>query len=348
MLYCYAFRSGRVSAAERACAVNQRILVTGGAGYIGSHVTRLLLEKGYEVRVLDKLVWGKTPLEDVAGHPGFELYEGDIRHVEDLVGSLADVHGVIHLAGIVGDPACALDPDTTFGINLEATKVIVDVARYRGVNRFVFASTCSVYGAAGDYWLNEGSLLNPVSLYAETNLESEEIILQAFRGTDTIPTIVRFATIYGASTRMRFDLVVNIMTAKAVTEGRVKVYGGDQWRPNVHARDAARATIACLEGSEDVVGREIFNVGSNAQNYRILDLGERVAAQIPGSKVEVMGDSPDKRSYRVSFDKIHQLLGFRCDHTVESGVAEIASMLREKSIENYQDDRYYNVRYQYR
>ena len=150
--------------------MSERILVTGGAGYIGSHVTRILLEKGYRVRVLDKLAWGRTSLDDVSDHPNFELHEGDIRHVEDLVESLKDCYGVIHLAGIVGDPACALDPDTTHSINLEATQVIADVAKYRKVERFVFASTCSVYGAADDYWLNEGSVLNPVSLYAETNL----------------------------------------------------------------------------------------------------------------------------------------------------------------------------------
>jgi len=328
--------------------VKKRILVTGGAGYIGSHVTRLLLEKGYRVRVLDKLAWGRDSLDEVAGHPDFELYEGDIRHVEDLVNSLKDVYGVIHLAGIVGDPACALDEDTTYSINLEATSVIAAVAKYRKVERFVFASTCSVYGAAEDYWLNEGSLLNPVSLYAETNLESEATLLQSFQGSGVVPTIVRFATIYGASPRMRFDLVVNIMTAKAATEGKVKVFGGDQWRPNVHTRDAARGTIACLEGPESKVAREIFNVGSNDQNYRILELGELVASVLPGTEVEVQGDSPDKRSYRVAFDKIHQVLGFECEHRVEGGVTEIAAMLREGVIADYRDDRYYNVRYQYR
>ncbi len=327
---------------------NQRVLVTGGAGYIGSHLTRLLLEKGYRVRVLDKLAWGRHSLDDVADHPGFELFEGDIRHVEDLVGALADCDGVIHLAGIVGDPACALDPDMTFGINLEATQVIVDVAKYRRVKRFVFASTCSVYGASDDYTLNEGSLLNPVSLYAETNLQSEQMILRGFRDSETVPTLMRFSTIYGVSTRMRFDLVVNIMTAKAVQEGRVKVYGGDQWRPNVHCRDAARAAIACLEGPVERVRGEIFNVGSDAQNYRILELGQLVAAQLPGTEVEVMGESPDPRSYRVSFDKIHHVLGYRTEHTVEDGVREIADLLRGGSIEDYQDARYYNVRYQYR
>lgn len=328
--------------------MSERILVTGGAGYIGSHLTRLLLDKGYRVRVLDKLAWGRDSLTEVAGHPNFELVEGDIRHVEDLVEALTDCYGVLHLAGIVGDPACALDPDTTYSINLEATNVIVNVAKYKKVKRFVFASTCSVYGAAEDYWLNEGSILNPVSLYAETNLQSERMILDGFRDSAVVPTIVRFATIYGASPRMRFDLVVNIMAAKAVTEQTVKVYGGDQWRPNVHCRDAARAVLACLEGSEEKVHREIFNVGSNEQNYRIQKLGELVASVVPGTAVETLGDSPDKRSYRVSFDKIQNVLGFRPERTVEDGVREIADLIRSGRVADYREDRYYNVRYQYK
>ena len=194
----------------------RRILVTGGAGYVGSHLTRLLLERGYRVRVLDKLAWGGEAIAEFAQAPRFELHRGDIRHIEDLVAALVDCSGVAHLAGIVGDPACEKDPDATFGVNLEATRAIVDVARYRRVERFVFASTCSVYGAAEDDWINEGSLLNPVSLYAETNLQSERIILDALRDADTLPTVLRFGTVYGLSARMRFDLVVNIMTAKAV------------------------------------------------------------------------------------------------------------------------------------
>ena len=328
--------------------MSKRILVTGGAGYIGSHLTKLLLDKGYKVRVLDKLAWGQDSLSDLSSYPGFELYVGDIRHVEDLVGAMDDVYGVIHLAGIVGDPACALDPDTTYSINIEATNVIVNVAKYRGIKRFVFASTCSVYGAAEDYWLNEGSLLNPVSLYAETNLQSEEIILQGFQDTEVVPTITRFATIYGGSSRMRFDLVVNIMTAKAVTEGKVKVFGGNQWRPVVHCRDAARATMACLEGNPAQVSREVFNVGSNEQNYRIEDLGRLVAATLPGTDVEIHEESTDPRSYRVSFDKIQNVLGYQAEHTVEQGVHEIAALINEGKISNYQEDQFYNVRYQYR
>jgi len=324
------------------------IMVTGGSGYIGSHLVRQLLDKGYAVRNLDKLAFGDGATKELQGHPNYSHIAGDIRHIEDVVAAAKGAYGVIHLAGIVGDPACDLDHDVTWSINLEATKLMVECCKYAGIQRFVFASTCSVYGAADDYTLNEGSVLNPVSLYAETNLASERIILKGFEGTKVVPTIVRFATVYGASRRMRFDLVVNIMTAKAVKDGTVRVFGGDQWRPNVHCQDAAGGLLACLEGSEERVKNEIFNIGSDEQNYKIQELGELVARCVPGTKVETMGESPDRRSYKVSFEKARQVLGFTPRFRVEDGVAEIQRMLENGNVENYQADRYYNVRYLYK
>ena len=331
-------------------ASRTRIMVTGGAGYIGSHCVRMLLEKGYGVRVLDSLLFGDGALKPLRENAAdrLELVQGDIRHVEDVVAATKGCQGVIHLAGIVGDPACELDPEATHAINYEATKIMVEVAKYADVRRFVFASTCSVYGAAEDYILNEGSLLNPLSLYAESNLRSEQIILRGFEGTATLPVIVRFATVYGASARMRFDLVVNIMTAKAHCDGKVRVFGGDQWRPIVHVQDAARALIACLEGPEERVRGEVFNVGSNDQNYRIRELAEIVCRTLPGTELESMKDNPDKRSYHVSFDKARYVLGYEVHHTVAQGILEISKLLASNAIENYLDDRYYNVKYAYK
>ena len=328
----------------------KRILVTGGAGYIGSHCVRLLLDKGYSVRVLDSLLFGDAALQPlmVEAADRLELIKGDIRHVEDVTAATKGCQGVIHLAGIVGDPACELDRDATHTINFEATKILVEMAKYAGVERFVFASTCSVYGAAEDYLLNEGSVLNPLSLYAETNLRSEYVILRGFEGTDTVPVIVRFATVYGSSARMRFDLVVNIMTAKAHYDGKVRVFGGDQWRPNVHVHDAARGLVACLEAPAERVRGEVFNIGSNDQNYRIRDLAEVVCRTLPGTQIENMKDNPDRRCYHVSFDKARYVLGYEVHHTVAHGVLEIAQLLGSGVVDNYLDDRYYNVRYAYK
>jgi nucleoside-diphosphate-sugar epimerase len=330
-------------------AAKMKIMVTGGAGFIGSHCVRMLLEKGYSVRVLDSLLFGDLALKPLleAGQD-LEILKGDIRHVEDVVAATKGCHGVIHLAGIVGDPACELDPEATHTINFEATKIMVEVAKYANVKRFVFASTCSVYGAAEDFVLNEGSLVNPVSLYAETNLRSEQVILRSFEGSRTVPTIVRFATVYGVSGRMRFDLVVNIMSAKAHFDRKVRVFGGDQWRPNVHVQDAARGLIACMEAPEGRARGEVFNIGSNDQNYKIRELGEIVTRTLPGVDSEIVKDSPDKRSYHVSFDKARYVLGFEVHHTVAQGVLEIAKLLESGAIANYLDDRYYNVKYTYK
>jgi nucleoside-diphosphate-sugar epimerase len=325
------------------------IMVTGGAGYIGSHLVRMLLAGGHRVRVLDSLAFGDGALRPMMNGDGrLELICGDIRHVEDVVAATKGCQAVFHLAGIVGDPACELDPEATHTINYEATKIMVEVAKYASVKRFIFASTCSVYGAAEDYVLNEGSVVNPVSLYAETNLRSEGIILRGFEGTRTVPTIVRFATIYGVSARMRFDLVVNIMAAKAHYDRKVRVFGGDQWRPNVHVEDAARGLMACWEAPEDRARGEVFNIGSNDQNYRIREIGEIVARTIPGTQIEVIPDSPDKRSYHVSFDKARYVLGFEVHHTLGQGVMEVAELLAADKIPNYLDDRYYNVKYLYK
>jgi nucleoside-diphosphate-sugar epimerase len=326
----------------------RRILVTGGAGYIGSHLVRKLLSKGYAVRVLDSLLFGDGSVKELYDNPDFELMKGDIRHIEDVVQSMDGCYGVVHLAGIVGDPACELKPDVTHAINYEATKIMVEITKYKGLKRFVFASTCSVYGAAEDYVLNEGSVLNPVSLYAETNLRSEQIILRGFNGTDVVSSIMRLATVFGVSYRMRFDLVVNILAAKAVNDKRIKIYGGRQWRPNVHVEDVAGAALLLLEAEASAVDREIFNIGGNEQNYRIAELGDIVSRCIPGTQVETIDESPDPRSYNVSFDKACHVLNYKVGHTVESGVLEIEKMFQADVIKDFLDDIYYNVKYRYK
>lgn len=187
-----------------------------------------------------------------------------------------------------------------------------------------------------------------MSLYAETNLRSEQIILRGFNGTDVVSSIMRLATVFGASYRMRFDLVVNILTAKAVNERKIKIYGGRQWRPNVHVEDVAEAAITLLEADASSVDREIFNIGSNEQNYRIAELGDIVRQCIPGTQVETVSESPDPRSYNVSFDKARHVLGYRVGRTVKSGVLEIEKMFKAGLIGNFLDDIYYNVKYRYK
>ncbi|MBM3226061.1 MAG: NAD-dependent epimerase/dehydratase family protein, partial [Candidatus Tectomicrobia bacterium] len=222
-----------------------RVLVIGGGGYIGSALLPKLLDAGYHVRLLDMLLYSTEPIQEIITHPNLEVMDADFRQVDKVVEAMHEVDAVIHLGAIVGDPACALDENLTIEINLMATRMIAEVAKGSRVNRFIFASTCSVYGAS-DELLDEHSALHPVSLYARSKIASEQV-LKKLASPDFSPVILRFGTIYGFSGRTRFDLVINLLAAKAVVEGSITVFGGDQWRPFVHVDDAALAVLKALE-----------------------------------------------------------------------------------------------------
>jgi nucleoside-diphosphate-sugar epimerase len=318
------------------------VLVTGGAGYVGSHVVRKLLAQGRRVRVLDSFMYGSHGLAAVRRHPNLELLEGDIRHMDTLTRAVKGVDRVIALAAIVGDQACDLDPDETGTINLEATRLLAEVCQRAKVRRVVFASSCSVYGANSNLTLNEGSWLNPVSLYARTRIRSEAELLR--RTGDLSVAILRLATVFGLSARMRLDLVVNTFTAHAYFNRQVRVFGGTQWRPNLHCQDAADAFIAAADAPDEAVRGEIFNVGDNGANHTIREVAEIVGRVVPDVKVEVIEASPDQRDYRVSFDKIRHVLGFRTRFTVEDGVREMALSFAAGELKDPDHDRYSNLR----
>ncbi|MCD6461143.1 MAG: NAD-dependent epimerase/dehydratase family protein [Thermoplasmata archaeon] len=320
----------------------KRILVTGGAGYIGSVLVRQLLEKGYMVRVLDRFLYGDSALSDVRDHPRLEIIEGDTRHIENVTKALDGVDAVIHLGEIVGDPACALRPKLAYETNYLATVSLAAAAKAYQINRFLYASSCSVYGATEkEEFLTENSPLNPVSLYAELKVKSEREIL-ALMDENFSPTILRLSTIYGLSPRPRFDLVVNILTAKAVTEKKITVFGGEQWRPNIHVRDVARAFITVLEAPLEKVRGEIFNVGSDDQNHRIIEIAEMIKKEVPEAVIEVDPEAGDRRNYMVSFRKIQQTLGYLPSETIIGAVREIKEALEKGEIEDYRDERYNN------
>ena len=328
-----------------------RVLVTGGAGYIGNYVVEEVLENGHDVRVLDSMLWGDGALDPFADHERLEIREGDIRHIEDLSYAMEGCDAVIHLAGIVGDPACGVNEQATQAVNVEATKSLVEVCKLHDIQRLVFASTCSVYGASELMELNEGSFLNPLSLYAESKIDSEEIILHEthdmFSDNEISPTILRLGTIFGWSRRMRFDLVVNILTAKAVLEGDIPVYGGEQYRPLVHVHDAACAFADVLEAPEQKVEHQVFNVGDNELNYQIKKVGRLVEEAVEGAEVRFVEHKEDERTYRVSFDKINHILGWETEHDIVDGVEEIKQWMEEEEITEYSDDNFRNSEYPY-
>lgn len=319
------------------------ILVIGGGGYIGSALLSKLLHAGYRVRLLDMLLYSTEPIADVLHHPHLELREADFRQIDKVVEAMQGIDAVIHLGAIVGDPACALDENLTIEVNLMATRMIAEVAKGCGVERLIFASTCSVYGAS-DALLDEHSALNPVSLYARSKIASEQVLLK-MAGADFAPVILRFGTIYGLSGRTRFDLVINLLAAKAVVEGEITVFGGSQWRPFVHVDDAALGVLKALEAPLATVQNQIFNVGSDAQNYTIQQIGEIIQRCVPTAKLLNMGADTDQRNYRVDFRKIRNALQFEPQWTVEQGVKQVLTEIHSGHIVNYREAKYSNVKF---
>lgn len=318
------------------------VLVVGGAGYIGSVLTEQLLAKGYRVRILDMELFGRESLKTMIKHPRLEFMNGDFRNVEDIVRALRDIDAVIHLAAIVGDPACALDNETTIAVNYAAAKVLSQLARANGITRVVFASTCSVYGESEELRTEE-SQPKPVSLYATTKVDAERILLDADNGIFR-PTILRFATAYGWSHRPRFDLVANLFAAQAVTENHIRVFNGEQWRPFIHTRDIARACVLAMEAPLDKVGGQIFNVGDHSQNFTLTQLGEIVGTAVPGTIVEAVSNDDDPRNYRVDFTKIQKVLGFRASVDLKVGIEEMVEAVRSGAISDWTDPVYSNLK----
>jgi len=325
--------------------VNRRgpVLVMGGAGYIGSHTVDLLLKSGHEVRVLDRMMYGGAALADFRSHPRFALIEGDVTDISKLTAAVRDCSAVVHLAGLVGDPACAVNPEFTRHANIISTRMAREVAEAMGVHRFIFASSCSVYGVS-EKEVSETDSFNPVSLYAQTKIDSEKELLQVVRD-DFFVTVLRFATVFGHSRRPRFDLVANLFTAQALANGLITVIGPQQWRPFIHVRDLARAIVMVLDAEPRVIQSQIFNVGDKRLNFTLLQLAEKVrdvCRRHRDVSISVSENAADRRNYAVSFQKIHSLLGFEASTLLEPGIEEMAAALSTHQY-NYLEQVYSNV-----
>jgi nucleoside-diphosphate-sugar epimerase len=305
------------------------ILVTGGAGYVGSTLVPLLLGVGHHVRVLDALHHGGAPLLGVWNHPRFQFMAGDLRSVATVEAAVSGMEAVVHLAAIVGDPACARDPVLARAVNLEASHALIAASRSAGVRRFVFASTCSNYGKMEnpETYVDEESELRPVSLYAETKVAIERTLLNGGSDDGWCPTPLRFSTVYGVSPRMRFDLTVNEFTAALIRGRKLTVFGERFWRPYIHVLDAARAIQRVLDAQRSEVRCRVFNVGSSDQNYQKQQLVELIRKHAPTADVEYVHKQEDPRDYRVSFRRIRSELDFSLTRTVEDGIEEVARLV---------------------
>lgn len=301
------------------------ILVAGGAGYLGAVLCETLLDAGYRVTILDALFFGPRPLARLRRRPGVRLVCADIRDAPPRL--LEGVDVVVHLAAVSNDPACDLNPQFSRDINVEGTIRLAKLSKMAGVGRFVFSSSCSVYGRGSDT-LDEGSPVSPISLYGRTKAEAEDAVLRLSDRSFAV-TVLRNATMYGVAPRMRFDLVVNHMTLCAHTAGKVSVCGGQQWRPLVHVRDAARATVSTIEAPRQDIAGEVFNLGSNDQNFEVRDLARTVQGLVPGTEIDVSYMDPDQRSYRVSFDRLHRTLGFDPKRRPADGIREVKAALEQ-------------------
>ncbi|MEI6242170.1 MAG: SDR family oxidoreductase [Chlamydiota bacterium] len=318
-----------------------RVLVAGGAGYVGSRLVPELLKKGYEVTVLDLYMYGKNVLEK---HPKLKEIQGDMRDLKVVEKSLEGCQSVIHLACISNDPSFELNPELGKSINLDAFDPFVKLSKQKKIRRFIYASSSSVYGVKAEPNVTEEMSLEPLTDYSKFKADCEKILFQ-YKDKDFICTVLRPATVCGYAPRQRLDVVVNILTNLAYHTGKVKVTGGSQMRPNIHIEDMVRAYIHVLESPEEKIQGEIFNVGYH--NHTVLELGKMVEKFVGQKKKVSLVVEPtnDNRSYHVASEKIEKKLGFKSTHTVENAIEDLIHAFEKGALPNSLDDpKYFNIK----
>ena len=320
---------------------SRQVLVTGGAGYVGARLVPSLIEAGYRVRVLDTCWYGTDVFGELANHPKLELVVGDIRDSDTVNASVNECTDVIHLACISNDPSYDLNPKLGEEINFTAFEPLVRAAKSAGVSRFVYASSSSVYGVKEEERVTEDLSLDPLTDYSKFKAMCEPILLNA--GEDGfVVTVIRPATLCGYSPRQRLDLTVNILTNHAVNQQIIRVFGGDQYRPNLHIEDMCRAYLEVLQQPASKVNGQVFNVG--ADNMKVSDIAHIVGSHVDGLIEVRVEPSQDQRSYRISSERIAEAIGFRPKFTISDAVVDLQEAFTNGQLPNsLTDPAYFNI-----
>ena len=320
----------------------KRILVTGGAGYVGAVLTPRLLSAGYQVRVLDLFLYGEKALESVRSHPGLELIRGDIRDRKLLEKAIPGCQAVIHLACISNDPSFELNPALGKSINYDSFFDLVNVSIDSGVQRFIYASSSSVYGIKNVENVTEDLPLEPLTDYSKYKALCEEVLLKK-RQPGFVPLILRPATVCGYSPRLRLDLTVNILTNHAYHNRQIRVFGGDQMRPNLHIADMTGLYLQSLRWEDAAVDGKIYNVGY--ENHRVAEIATMVKEVVGADVTVVTTPSDDNRSYHISSEKIRRELGFVPQHSIQQAVIDLVGAFNQGQVPNSMTDEiYYNIK----
>jgi len=309
---------------------DKHILVIGGAGYIGSILVRKLLKKRYKVRILDMLIYNNgSSISDLSEEQNFSFICGDFGNDDVLNNSLKDITDVVLLAALVGDPICKKYADLAKKVNLEYSKKLLKLLNNKSIDRFIFTSTCSNYGLRNnDTLADETSELNPQSLYAETKVEFEKYILNNIKSLDYSSTILRLATAFGISNRMRFDLTISEFTRELALGKELLVFDENTWRPYCHISDISDAILKVLESPKEIVSGQIFNVGSNKENYTKKMIIELIQKYIDNPSIKYKQGGFDPRNYRVSFNKIRNVLSYETQNTAEESIKNVINAVK--------------------